>query len=78
VHMKPWMKISIPAATALGLLSGFFDEMKCESFGYRKGTPELSNCRLTLEAARQSRPRDLGPTFCTHTFNGRGGTTTCY
>ena len=76
--MRTWIKIAIPAATALGLLSGFFDVVKCESFGYRKGTPEYAKCRLTLEAARQSRPRELGPTFCTHAFTGTGGTTTCY
>ena len=78
--MKAWIKIAIRAATALGLLSEFFDDMKCESFGYRKRTPDYAKCWLTLEAARQSRPRivDQGPTFCTHTFTGMGGTTTCY
>ena len=37
--MKNWIKIAIPATTALGLFSGFFDDVKCKSVHPPKKSP---------------------------------------
>ena len=77
------MRIILTIATVL-LIAGCAaeqqmarDQVNCESYGFRPGTPEYANCKMQLEQSRRHRAATAaagGPAYCT----GSGNSVVCY